>query len=183
MRNLSPVKQKILLLLFGGVALGLARTPGRQLDVIKGLRKEWKWVDKRNLYSDIHALYRSKLVSTKEHADGSSSFTITNKGKLRILKYHFAEMKLQKTKWDGYWRFVIFDIPNKFKYAREALRTKLKILGFYQLQESTFIFPYECRNEIEFVVEFFNLRKFVRFGLLSGIDNDLHLQEIFHVAQ
>ncbi len=181
MRNLSPVKQKILLLLLAGAALGLARTPGRQWKIVRGARREWKRIDKRKLYFDIRALYRSKLVHTKEHGDGSISFTITDKGKLRILKYHFAEMKLQKTRWDASWRFVIFDIPNKLKYAREALRMKLKILGFYQLQESTFVFPYECRNEIEFIVEFFGLRKFVRFGLMSNIDNDIHLREIFHI--
>ena len=56
---------------------------------------------------------------------------------------------------DGEWRIVIFDIPEKFKKAREALRMKLKELGFLELQKSVFIFPYECEDEINFIVEVF----------------------------
>ena len=38
----------------------------------------------------------------------------------------------------------------------------------------------ELRNdEIDFIVEFFNIRKHVRFGVLESIDNGKHLKEIF----
>ena len=35
-------------------------------------------------------------------------------------------MEIRQTKWDGEWRIVIFDIPEKFKKAREALKVKIK---------------------------------------------------------
>ena len=88
-------------------------------------------------------------------------------------------MGVEKINWDGRWRLVIFDVPEKLRKGRDALREKLKDLGFYELQKSVFIFPYECKNEIDFLIEFFHLRKFVRYGILEKIDNDLHLRKVF----
>ena len=58
---------------------------------------------------------------------------------------------------------VIFDIPEQHKRARESLRLKLKNLNFYQLQKSVFVFPYHCKNEIEFIAEFFRIKKFITY--------------------
>ncbi|OGD86790.1 hypothetical protein A2870_02320 [Candidatus Curtissbacteria bacterium RIFCSPHIGHO2_01_FULL_41_11] len=38
--------------------------------------------------------------------------------------------------WDGFWRFVIFDIPEKHRKIRSALRLKLKEWGFAPWQKS-----------------------------------------------
>jgi len=43
--------------------------------------------------------------------------------------------------WDKKWRLVVFDIPEKNRLARDALRKKLKELGFAPLQRSTWISP------------------------------------------
>ena len=42
MKKLSPTKQKILLLLFAGVALGFSYMPNRQGKIMKSFSKEWK---------------------------------------------------------------------------------------------------------------------------------------------
>ena len=39
--------------------------------------------------------------------------------------------------------------------------------------------PYECRKEIRFIIKFFRMEKYVRYGVLSMIDNDLDLRKIF----
>ncbi len=65
--------------------------------------------------------------------------------------------------------------------ARDALRERLKNLGFYELQKSVFVFPYECQDEVNFLIEFFNLRKYVRYAVVESIDNDLHLRKIFNL--
>jgi len=67
---------------------------------------------------------------------------------------------------------VIFDIPDRFKKAREALRKKLKDLGFIKLQESVFVLPYECENEINFIIEVFLIRSFVRFIRVKSFTNE-----------
>ena len=84
-------------------------------------------------------------------------------------------------KWDRKWRIIIFDIPEKCKKARDALSRSLKNAGFYRLQKSTFIHPFECKDEVDFVIEFFNLRPFVRFIIAEHLDNELHLKHYFNL--
>ncbi len=76
---------------------------------------------------------------------------------------------------------VIFDVPEHLKKGRMALSTKLKELGFHPLQKSVLVFPYPCRDEIDFVLELFNLRPYVRFLTVHEIDADFDLPKVFHL--
>ena len=49
----SPIKQKILLLLQAGVALGFNHSPRRQFWILKQIKKEWKDIDRQYLYRII----------------------------------------------------------------------------------------------------------------------------------
>ena len=178
-KKLSPIKQKVLLVLLSGVALGLSYSPHRQFKIIKGLTKEWKRIDQQKIRNEIMALYRSKLVDLKQNADKSFTMVLTDKGRMKTMNYHFEKMKIERAPWDGKWRVVIFDIPENLRKGRDGLREKLKSCGFRELQKSVFVLPYPCDNEVDFLIEFFGLREFVRTGILEKIDNDLHLRKIF----
>jgi DNA-binding transcriptional regulator PaaX len=178
---MSNLTQKILLLLLTGVAFGCSYTPGRQRYVIGTAIKEWKKLNQKKISGEVKYLYRSKLVKKVKNKDGSITILLTDKGKLKALTYHFQNMKIEIKNWDGKWRIVVFDIPEKLRWGRDALRKKLRELGFYELQKSVFIFPYECKDEIDFIVEFFNLKQYVRYGVLESIDNDDNLRKIFNL--
>jgi len=178
---MSSTQQKILLLLLGGIAFGYSFTSQRQWKVLKEVSRAWKEINREKLRKEIRNLYRSKMVGKKENPDGSYTIALTEKGKLKALTYHFQKMKIEGEKWDGKWRLVVFDIPEKIRGGRRALREKIKELGFRELQKSVWIFPYECKDEIDFIVEFFDLRKYVRFATLESIDNELHLKKIFNL--
>lgn len=62
------------------------------------------------------------------------------------------KIKTSDEKWDGKWRLVVFDIPEKRRAARDLLRIRLKDWGFRQLQKSIWISKKNC-TEV--------LRKFV----------------------
>ena len=149
---------------------------------MKSFSKEWKKIEQRRINEEIRELYKSKLVEAQQNKDGSTTLVLTDKGKMRALTYHFASIEIPKAQWDGLWRVVIFDIPEKLRHGRDVLRQKLCELGFYELQKSVFTFPYPCEQEVEFVIEYFGLKKYVRYGVLSHIDNDLHLRKIFHLT-
>src|SRR3989344_4025305 len=65
-RRLRPRTQKILLLLLGGVALGLSHSPRQYFRILKSIKKEWEWIDKRNLRRTIQSLYKSRLIDAKD---------------------------------------------------------------------------------------------------------------------
>ncbi|KKQ22715.1 MAG: Repressor in ring oxydation complex/ phenylacetic acid degradation pathway related protein (PaaX) [Parcubacteria group bacterium GW2011_GWA2_37_10] len=176
---MKPLGRKVLLLLLTGAALSIAYTPRQYWRTVKIAGKEWKKINKEEIRKEIRQLYRSKLLKKTENKDGSITMILTDKGKLRALTYKFDEMKIEDKKWDGKWRVVGFDVPEKIRWGRDALRDKIKKLGFYEFQKSVFIYPYDCKNEIDFIIEFFGIRKYVRFGILEYIDNEKHFKKIF----
>jgi DNA-binding transcriptional regulator PaaX len=178
--QLGPTAQKILLLLQGGLALSLTQRPDVYFRIIKGITKEWQAINQRTLHESIKRLYWSELIDYKENNDGTVTLILSDKGKKRVLKYNLDTIKIKKPmRWDGLWRIVIFDIPEHLKQGRDALAGKLKQLGFYPLQKSVFIYPYECKNEVDFIIEIFNLRPYVRFILAKETDIDLDLRHKF----
>jgi len=160
--------------------LGLTQSPRQYFRVVKDIKDEWQKINRLKLNQSIRVLYHSKLVSIKEKSDGSATIIINDAGKKKALTYEIDEIKINKLKrWDGLWRIVVFDIPEKRKRAREVLREKLRELGFYQFQKSIFVIPYECKNEIDFIIEVFQVRPHVRYIVAKSLDNELHLKKIF----
>ena len=91
-------------------------------------------------------------------------------------------MEIKKPeKWDRKWRMVIFDVPNKYKTARDALRKKLKEMGFYQLQKSVWVYPYPCFDEILFIGKFFNAERFIELLTVEEMINDDKLLRCFRL--
>ena len=132
--------------------------------------------DKYRVKRTIYNLKEKRLVSFGENG----LIEITEKGKRRVLQYDIEDMNIKlPPKWDGYWRIVIFDVPEKFKKARNALSGKIKELGLFPLQKSVFVYPFECRNEIDFVSEFFNVGKFVHYIVAKELDSEKFLKQYF----
>lgn len=180
----SPIKQKIILLMWTGLALGLAAPVyGKQARILRNIPRELAKVGRRTLRRIVHEFHRDRLVDFGEQKDGSIRIVLSELGVKRALQYDFEKMEIVRpAKWDKLWRLVIFDIPEKKKRAREALRRKLRELGFYQLQKSVFVFPYECRNEIDFITEFFELRQNVRLVTATHITNEAELKPHFNLS-
>ncbi len=179
-RGVGNTQKKILLLLYGGIGLSLARTPHAYAKVISSVSNEWKKLNRDSLRRSIKSLYESKMVNWKENKDGSISLKLTEKGKDKILTYNIDSLKIDRPKrWDGKWRVITFDIPESYRKARDALRRHLKQIGFYELQKSVFIHPYPCGDVINFLIEFYNIRKNVRQILAEDLDNSLDLKDHF----
>lgn len=165
-----------------GVALGLTGSPTQYFRILESATKAWGDINKRALHNAIRRLYRSKLIDAKDNPDSSVTVILSNKGKKRALTYQIDEIKIpEMKKWDRNWRVVLFDIPEKFKKSRDALSLALKKMGFYKFQKSVFVHPFECQNEIDFVIEFFSLRPYVRYLTASHIDNELDLKHRFRL--
>ena len=176
-------KQKILLLLLGGVALGLSKSPKGYFKILKSIPEDWRQIKTERLYRIVREFYNDRLVDYKEDKDGFVKIVLTKEGEKKALKFKLDEMEIKKpAKWDGEWRIVIFDIPERFKTAREALRLKLKELGFLELQKSVFVLPYECEDEVNFIMEVFLIRPFVRFVRAKSFTNEEQLKIKFDIV-
>jgi len=151
--------------------------------VFKNIPLEFNKIDRRVLQRIIREFHRDRLVDFKEDGDNGVRIILTEQGVKKALRYNIDAIFIEEPKkWDGKWRIVVFDIPEKMKKAREALRDKLRKLGFYQLQKSVFVFPFACHDEINFIVEFFELRSNVRIMTVLDITNEAELKLHFGLS-
>ena len=142
-----------------------------------GLRKSEHFV------RSIIYLKRGRLLSIAEK-DGQQILTLSEEGEKRVLQFNLDKVVIKRPrKWDGYWRLVLFDIPEKHKLGREALRSKLKQLGFYQLQKSCFIHPFDCKSEITFISEIFEVAPYVNFILVKDLEGASQLAKSFNLVK
>ena len=136
-------------------------------------------LNEKEFKTSVRLLNKHKLIEKKKKHDGSVIISLTEKGELRALNLKFKNLKFKKGSWDKKWRMVAFDIPNKFIKGRNALRYKLRTTGFYELQESLLLYPYDCEKEVKEFIKLFKLEKYVRFALLEYIDNQEDIKKIF----
>lgn len=73
----------------------------------------------------------------------------------------FPLFELSQKSWDGWWRMVAFDIPNKLEGRRNSLREKLKEFGMGKLQESLYITPYDFGLDLQEFIETHELSEYV----------------------
>ena len=95
-------------------------------------------------------------------------------------RYQVLDLKIERPKkWDGKIRIVAFDIPNAQRTKRNAFRRKLKELGFYSSQKSVWLHPFECKNEIKILQDFFGLNnKQIHFFTAEKIEDKFLFEKI-----
>lgn len=148
-------------------------------------RKFIKGTLKKNKFNNaIYYLKNKNIIQIKDNKNGACTVNLTKKGKQKTLQYNIDDMKIKPMKkWDGKWRFVMFDIPDKHRKASNALREKLKELGFLQFQKSIWVHPYLIEDEIEFIAGIFNVRRFIRMGEIVNLDGDNDLRTKFELSK
>lgn len=161
----------------GSRSLDLTKT--LLLAVALGEKLSAGFYDDRKVAQAFSGLRRYKFVRhTKQH--GRSTYILTSKGETRLHNIVIDEIEIKSHKnWDGKWYIVMYDLPIRFKKARDAFRWKLKDLGFFQFQKSAWIFPYPCEGEILFVADFFGVHKHIEILEVTRVLDDKKLKEHF----
>ena len=83
--------------------------------------------------------------------------------------------------WDGKWRIVIFDIPDKYNSSRNLFRRRLILMGFEKIQESVYAFPFECTDIIARQSKLLQISGFVLVMISDIIQGESDL--IFHFIE
>jgi len=168
-------------LLITGAVLVAATSPYFILNILKSY-KRWKKYPKKKVYDTFYNLRKYGFVKIKKR-NHQIYVSLTEKGKKKAGMFQIDSLKIKKPKkWDRKWRLVIFDISELKKIYREAFRGKLKELGFYPLQDSVWIHPFDCQAEIELLKEFFGLsEKEMRLVIAENIGKDNKIKEIFKI--
>jgi len=132
--------------------------------------KNWGKIKRQRIYEAIRRLNKKRLVELEQKGN-NLYLKITEDGKKLIKNFDYDNIELSNhKKWDKKWRMIIFDVPEKKNKERRALSIKLKDLGFYPLQESVFIYPHNCRDEIDFICNFLSIDNYVNYCVVDMLD-------------
>ena len=105
---------------------------------------------------------------------------LSEEGEKELRKIERNEFKINKPKkWDGKWRLLIFDIPEKMKRVREKVRNTLSSIGFVWLQDSVWVYPYDCEDLVVLLKTDFQVGKSLLYLIVEEMENDRHLRDHF----
>ena len=157
-----------------GLAIGLK-------SIIEMIEESDGKIDRWKITRSLKSMEKRKLVSLKER-DGEIIVEFSEEGRIEVMKYKIDQLEIKiPKKWDGKWRLVIFDIPERKKLARDVLREKLEEMGFIALQKSVFVCPYPCQKEILLLKRIFEIDPYVLLIEADYIDNQRKLIKKFNL--
>lgn len=114
--------------------------------------------------------------------DEGKKLRITQKGREYLSKLEGKAYRLEKPKrWDGKFRMVVFDIREKRRYHRDRLRATLELIGFYPLQRSVWVYPYDCEELVTLLKADFKIGKDILYVITERIEYDEPLRVHFNL--
>ncbi len=106
----------------------------------------------------------------------SDSLKLTTKGIQRAV---YESLQIRKQTWDKRWRLVMFDIPETKRGARIALSRKIIEMGMRHVQDSVFISPYPCEEEITTAAKFLHVDKYIQLAVAISISDSTKFKKEF----
>jgi len=108
---------------------------------------------------------------------------VTEKGHQLLTRRALEGAAAKRPKrWDGRWRVLVFDVPEKRRRDRDVLRKTLRRLGFYHLQHSVWVYPFDCKTLIATMRAAYDFSHItVRHILAKEIEDDAALRLHFDI--
>ncbi len=113
-------------------------------------------------------------------------YALTDTGQVRLVRtmsYHASVVRgdrdVERRRWDGKWRVVVFDIQERQRHKRDELREMLGRTGFTRLQDSVWVYPFRCDEVVALVKMHLTLGYKLVYMIADAIENDDWLRQIY----
>lgn len=150
--------------------------------VIKVLLEE-KRLSKKQINRSLKTLQKRKLIFIKEENNQAIVY-LSKEGKRKTLRYSLKKLlviKKKKKKWQGQWFIVFFDVPEEERKKRDYLRKFLRFIGFVPYQKSVYVFPFECKEEVQLIKKIIEGGKYVSYVVAKEIEDEGKYKKIFNL--
>lgn len=113
--------------------------------------------------------------------DGGGAVRLTEKGerRLAIETARSASVPKMKPRWDGRYRMVMFDISQRRRSTRDRLRSLMVDFGFLRIQDSVWVFPYDCEDLVTLVKAELRIGHDVLYAVVDHLSNDQRIKTHF----
>lgn len=117
--------------------------------------------------------------------DGRKRIEITEAGRRAFAVEEATALLATKhpKRWDKRWRLVMFDIPQHRRRDRDHLREVVRACGFLRLQDSVWVFPYDCEELVTLLKADMKIGKDVLYAIVESIENDGWIKKHFGLSK
>ena len=110
-------------------------------------------------------------------------YQLTEEGQKMLRRLELADYKLKKPRrWDHKWRILIYDISERKGVIRRQIMELFKQIGLYRLQDSVWVYPYDCEEIMGLLKTEFGVGKEILYIIADEIENDRHLRAEFNLS-
>lgn len=131
--------------------------------------------------SCISRLCKKKFIS--KDREFNNIIALTEEGEkpalFALIDTELNLVKKDDQRWDGGWRLVFFDIPEKKREYRDYLRKVLKAVGFREFQKSIWAYPYPVPGFLRELILYRDIKPHIKFITTNSIDDDSDLRKTF----
>ncbi len=178
------IKKMILITIATAGILSVALVAPNALQMIKQFSGKQNYNKKNYIKSSLGKLLKNGYIKLETNSEGKKFVSLTKKGEDQLVKYKIGDLRIKRPRrWDKKWRIVIFDIKEKRRETRDLLRSVLNRFGFIKLQNSVWIFPYDCEELIIMLKSDLFVGKDVLYMTVDKIENDKWLKETFGLVK
>lgn len=113
--------------------------------------------------------------------DGKKYARLTKRGE-QTFALMSEKMGLEDAKprrWDRRYRLIMFDIPERRKGVRDRLRQEMQGSGFLRIQDSAWLYPYDCEEYVALLKANLHIGKDVLYAVVEEIENDAWIRKHF----
>jgi len=136
-------------------------------------------ISKQSAKRSLRRLIEKKLVVIENTRRGKV-VRLTNRGEQILQAVAASGYRLKKPRrWDKKWRIIVFDVREAKRGTRDRLRYTLTQIGFVRLQNSVWVYPYDCEDLIKLLKADFHIGKEVLYVIAESIENDIWLRKRF----
>ena len=132
---------------------------------------------------EIMARSRDRLIEDNLLKYENGFITLTEKGQTKLDLLEMKDWKINKSrKWDGRWRMLVFDVPERKRGIRTKIRGTLSSIGFVRLQDSVWIYPYDCEDLVSLLKADFRVGKELLYIIADSLENDKNFRKLFGLS-
>lgn len=113
-----------------------------------------------------------------KHERGALALTANGSRALRRIQVKiFDHQRLRR--WDGKWRVLIFDVPERKRALRDSIRATLRANGFTRVQNSVWVYPFDCEDWVNLWKAELNIGRTLLYLIVDSIEGDDALKRRF----
>ncbi|OHB09947.1 MAG: CRISPR-associated endonuclease Cas2 [Candidatus Zambryskibacteria bacterium RIFCSPLOWO2_12_FULL_45_14] len=174
----TKIQEAILLTIVSGGRLGAKLIPKLVLETITGLDLSAPPRANEIIKTATNRLKKKGLLKFENR-----HYSLTADGEKILDRWRRADFKITKPKkWDRRWRIIIFDIPERKKKIRDEIRGILTAVGFQRLQDSVWVYPYDCEDIIGLLKVDYGISRDMLYIIADQIENDKYLRMDFDLV-